>query len=72
MNQSIDLFDTQNDPIKIGYLNNLKGIAKECEKTEPNLFNQQQLKVYLKELDRRRNTNYETLFPSIAELLNHV
>jgi len=70
INEAIELFDTQNDPIKIGYLNNLKGIAKECEKTQPNLFNQQQLKVYLKELDRRRNTNYETLFPSIAELLN--
>jgi pyruvate-formate lyase-activating enzyme len=72
VNETIDLFDTQNDPIKKGYLNNLKGIAKECEKTEPNLLHQQQLKVYLKELDRRRNTNYETLFPSIAELLNHV
>ena len=72
INQSIETFDTQNDPIKIGYLNNLKGIAQECKMTEPDLYQQGLLKVYLKEMDRRRNTNYELLFPSIASLLNQV
>jgi hypothetical protein len=45
-------------------------LLKECRKTEPDLYQQGLLKVYLKEMDRRRGTNYETLFPSIAELLN--
>ena len=72
INQSIEMFDTQSDPIKIGYLNNLKGIAQECKKTVPNLQTQKLLKIYLKEMDRRRNTNYELLFPSIASLLNQV
>jgi len=72
INQSIETFDTQNDPIKIGYLNNLKGIAQECKKTAPDLYQQRLLKVYLKEMDRRRGTNYEVLFPSIAELLNQI
>ena len=72
INQSIETFDTQNDPIKIGYLNNLKGIAQECKKTEPDLYQQKLLKIYLKEMDRRRGTNYQTLFPSIVELLNQI
>ena len=72
INQTIETFDTQGDLIKVGYLNNLKGIAKECRKTEPDLYQQGLLKIYLKEMDRRRGTNYETLFPSIAELLNQV
>jgi hypothetical protein len=72
INQAIEIFDTHNDSIKIGYLNNLKGIAQECKKTEPDLHQQKLLKVYIKEMDRRRGTNYETLFPSIAKLLNQI
>jgi hypothetical protein len=72
INQSIETFDTQNDPIKIGYLNNLKGIAQECKKTEPDLYQQGLLKVYLKEIDRRRNTDYKKLFPTISTLLQNL
>ena len=71
INQTIEVFDTQNDPIKIGYLNNLKGIAQECRKTEPHLHQQKLLKVYLEELDRRRNTDYKKLFPTISTLLQN-
>ena len=71
INQTIELFDTQDDPIKIGYLNNLKGIAQECRKTEPDLHQQKLLKVYLEELDRRRNTDYKKLFPTISTLLQN-
>lgn len=72
INQAIAKFDTQDDPIKTGYLNNLKGIAEECKNTEPDLMQQKLLKIYIKELDRRRSTDYKTLFPTIAELLDRV
>ena len=72
INQAIAKFDTQDDPIKTGYLNNLKGIAEECRNTEPDFMQQKLLKTYIKELDRRRSTDYKTLFPTIAELLDRV
>jgi len=65
---AIDVYDTNGDPIKEAQLNNLKGIRTECEKTEPDQLQQKLLRVYLQELDRRRGTNYEKLFPSIHRL----
>lgn len=68
INQSIEIFNTQGDRIKEIYLRNLKGIAKECENTAPDLISQQRLEKYLDELDRRRNTDWRTTFPTIAAL----
>jgi hypothetical protein len=62
INQSIEIFDTQNDPIKIGYLNNLKGIAQECKKTEPDLHQQRIIKSLSQRMDRRRNTTMNYFF----------
>ena len=69
MDQAIEMFETFGDPIKEAQLNNLKGIKQECESTEPDLLQQKLLKVYLKEMDRRRNTDYKKLFPTIDNLL---
>jgi MoaA/NifB/PqqE/SkfB family radical SAM enzyme len=68
INESIQLFDTQKDNIKEIYLRNLKGIANECEKTTPDLEQQNLLKIYLDELDRRRGTDWRKTFPTIAKL----
>jgi MoaA/NifB/PqqE/SkfB family radical SAM enzyme len=68
INESIKLFDTQSDKIKETYLRNLKGIAKECKMTEPNLFQQKLLRIYIEELDRRRGTDWKKTFPTIANL----
>ena len=68
--QAIGQFETNGDAIKEAQLNNLKGIRTECENTDPDLLQQNLLKVYLKELDRRRNTDYTKLFPTIYKLLN--
>jgi hypothetical protein len=68
INQSIELFDTQKDNIKEIYLRNLKGIAQECKKTTPDPLQQNLLKVYLDELDRRRGTDWRKTFPTIANL----
>ena len=69
MDQAIEVFETFGDPIKEAQLNNLKGIKQECESTEPDLLQQKLLKVYLREMDRRRNTDYKKLFPTIDNLL---
>lgn len=68
INEAIRLFDTQGDHIKEIYLRNLKGIAKECEMSVPDLKSQERLAMYLDELDRRRNTDWRKTFPTIASL----
>ena len=68
INESISLFDTQKDKIKEIYLRNLKGIANECKETAPDLVQQNLLKIYLDELDRRRNTDWRKTFPTINKL----
>jgi organic radical activating enzyme len=70
--QAIDMFDTSNDPDKQKYKEYFQGIASEIAQSKPNLDLQRQLKTYLTELDRRRNTDYTTVFPSITKLLQDV
>jgi len=68
IDRALDLYETNGDPIKEAQLNNLKGIKVECEKTEPDGLQQKLLKIYLKELDRRRGTDHTKLFPTIENL----
>jgi len=70
IDKAIEVYETNGDVIKQAQLNNLKGIRTECASTEPDLLQQKLLKIYLKELDRRRNTDYTKLFPTIDKLLN--
>jgi hypothetical protein len=70
IDKAIEVYETNGDVIKEAQLNNLKGIRTECANTEPDLLQQKLLKLYLKELDRRRNTDYTKLFPTIDKLLN--
>jgi len=68
IDKAIDIFETNGDVIKQAQLNNLKGIRTECAETEPDLQQQRLLKIYLEELDRRRDTDYRKLFPTIDNL----
>lgn len=70
--QAIDMFDTLGDPDKEKYKDYFKGIALEISQSKPDFNLQRQLKTYLTEIDRRRNTNYTSVFPSIAELLKDI
>ena len=70
IDKAIELYETNGDVIKEAQLNNLKGIRTECEHTEPDLLQQKLLRIYIKELDRRRNTDYTKLFPTIEKLFN--
>jgi len=53
---------TDDDKNAIMYM---KGIATQIEKSKPNLEQINNLKIFLDELDRRRNTNWRKLFPWI-------
>ncbi len=43
-------------------------MATECEHSVPDVELQRLLKIYLNELDRRRNTDHTKLFPGITKL----
>ena len=68
-NTALDKFKTFEDPEKLAYLDYFRGIAKEIEQSQNDVTEQKQLKTYLVELDRRRNTDYTKIFPEIAGLL---
>jgi organic radical activating enzyme len=71
-NEALDKFKTFNDPEKTSYLDYFRGIAKEIEQSSIDIIKQKQLKIYISELDRRRNTDYTKIFPGIAELLTNI
>ena len=49
----------------------MQGNMKEFDAVDPDLIRQKQLKIYLKELDRRRNTDYTKIYPdTIAKFLD--
>lgn len=70
--QAVDMFDPLGDPDKTNYKDYFEGIAKEIAQSKPDLELQRQLKTYLVELDRRRNTDYTSVFPTITELLKDI
>ena len=49
------------------FKNYMTGISKEIAAREPNVDQIRNLKIYLNELDRRRNTNYRELWPWLDE-----
>jgi hypothetical protein len=70
--EALDKFKTFDDPEKTSYLDYFRGIAKEIENSVADNVKQKQLKTYLVELDRRRNTDYTKIFPEIAKLLDNI
>ena len=50
----------------------MRGIMNEFEKRKPSILRQKQFKIYLKELDRRRGTDYTKVYPQIAEWLKEL
>ena len=59
------------DSVKVLHKEFMIGNMKEFDSVEPDLVRQKQLKIYLKELDRRRNTDYTKIYPdTIAKFLD--
>ena len=60
------------DSVKAQHKEYMQGIVKEMENAKPNIASQKQYKIYIEELDRRRNTDYRKVFPEIAEWLKDI
>jgi hypothetical protein len=52
--------------------NYMKGVMLQISKSQANTQELAKLKVYLTELDRRRNTNWQETFPWLVEELQDV
>ena len=76
LREAVDLFDIKShghpDSVKTNHKIYMRGIMNEFENREPSLIRQKQFKIYLKELDRRRGTDYIKVYPQIAEWLKEV
>ena len=76
LREAIEMFDTTShgypDSVKIAYKDYMQGIIKEFENREPSLLRQKQFKIYLNELDRRRNTDWKKIYPQIFEKVKHL
>ncbi len=73
LREAIELFDTTTDgypdSVKVNYKEYMLGIVKEFDRREPSLLRQKQFKIYMNELDRRRNTNWKEVYPQIWKLV---
>jgi len=77
LKEAVELFDINSygypDSVKVNYKNYMNGIINEFENREPSLVRQKQFKIYLKELDRRRNTDYTKIYKNnIASWLKDI
>ena len=57
------------DSVKVNHKNFMEGNMIEFEQREPQLIRMKQFKIYLNELDRRRNTNWKNTYPQIYQEL---
>lgn len=52
--------------------NQMITLKKQCEQSSQNLFELSRLKTFLNEIDRRRNLDWQTVFPWLTKELYHV
>ena len=73
LREAIEMFETKSmgniDSVKENYKTYMHGIMKEFEEREPMLLRQKQFKIYLNELDRRRDTNWPKIYPQIFDIV---
>jgi len=76
LRNAVEIFDPMaagyKDSVKAQHKEYMQGIVKEMENAKPNIASQKQYKIYIEELDRRRNTDYRKVFPEIAEWLKDI
>ena len=76
LREAVELFDTNShghpDSVKVNHKTYMEGIIKEFEHREPSLLRQKQFKIYLNELDRRRGTDWKTLYPQMWDLVKNL
>jgi len=76
LREAVETFEVKtnghDDTVKANYKKYMFGIIREFENQEPNQLRQKQLKIYLDELDRRRHTDWTSVYPQIAKELKYL
>ena len=76
LREAVEMFDTNShgfpDSVKSNYKIYMQGIMKEFEQRDPMPERQKQFKIYLDELDRRRNTDWKKVYPQIYEEIKKI
>jgi hypothetical protein len=77
LREAIEIFDTTShgypDSVKVNHKKFMQGNMIEFENKEPSVIRQKQFKIYLTELDRRRNTDYTKVYKNnIASWLKDI
>ena len=76
LQEAVDLFDTTTqghpDSVKVNHKTYMQGIIKEFENRKPSLLRQKQFKIYLNELDRRRDTDWKKIYPQMWDLVKEL
>jgi hypothetical protein len=76
LREAVEQFDINSyghpDSVKSSHKIYMQGIMEEFNKRPPDLFRQKQLKIYLNELDRRRNTDWTKIYPQIFKYLKDI
>ena len=73
LREAVELFDTNSyghpDSVKVNHKKHMLGVIKEFDNREPSLLRQKQFKIYLNELDRRRGTDWKSVYPQMWDLV---
>ena len=73
LREAIEMFDTNThgypDEVKVNHKKYMQGILTEFDKREPSPLRQKQFKIYLNELDRRRDTDWTKIYPQIFDIV---
>jgi len=76
LREAVEMFDTNShgfpDSVKSNYKIYMQGIMKEFEQRDSMPERQKQFKIYLDELDRRRNTDWKKVYPQIYEEIKKI
>ena len=73
LREAIEMFNTNThghpDAVKVNHKKYMQGILTEFDKSEPSTLRQKQFKIYLNELDRRRDTSWPEIYPQIFSII---
>jgi organic radical activating enzyme len=67
----LNCMPTETDQDRTAY-NYMEGLANLVKQSSPNIDEMNKLKIFLDEKDRRRNTDWKTVFPWLVKELEHV
>jgi len=73
LREAVELFDTNShgypDSVKVNHKKHMLGVINEFDHREPSPMRQKQFKIYLNELDRRRGTDWKSVYPQMWDLV---